>query len=221
MKALKPVLKKIIPLVLFTITLIILILSLYSKGQEEGKNAEDQKEPDWIEQNGQKLLPIYEDLFLDITDLELTSSRVSHYETISVFSSRITYVEPDICTLEVNISNTQGNTTGSGAENDSNMLIEAQFPETPSVLTVSHGRRASYEVVTGDSFEDGHEWVMPGASTEIEAAMQYKEQPIYITLYCEYEPYLVNIEDAQERYEENEETLLEVLDRFVEEPLSL
>lgn len=161
--------------------------------------------------DNQVFLPLTEEWSLNVTDLSVYNLSVSEGDTFTYI--RFNYDKENLCQFDVRIDLSPGS-----------FSTDAGMGE-PEILSVVHDRQPGYEVPMDGG---GHEWIVPGASTTIEAIVKLENKPISpsviepvlgeITIYCEYTPYLTEVSEAEARYNESIEEITELLTLFVPLP---
>lgn len=157
--------------------------------------------------DGKTYLPLIEDLNIDISNFTVSDySVVDAQESAGDFSLpfnkeiNLAY-ENDIALFNVHITVTK--------------TQEVDSPDLkPQIKDIVTELAPSYERLTGDSWEDGHEWIMPGAATKISADLNYQGHHLDIAIYAEHLPYNNNFELAKQFHETHKAKFEEILEKF-------
>ena len=148
--------------------------------------------------DGKEYVQVYENLYLDVEGLEL--DKVDKYVAKENLYHRLDmqYTVEDLAIFVVTVHVEEGE------------LME----EAPAV--VRHDQLPSYEAPTdGENFDNGREWVIPGAMTVIDSEFPYADSVVVkVNIAAEHLPYTTDLEEAKERYEEGPEMFGSVLKRF-------
>lgn len=143
----------------------------------------------------EKYLPLFEGLVLNVSGFEIDEYETWEDEVDIKYRTEIGdfFVEVTATPL---------------VENSKNENLK------PEIISVTHQLNPPYEELLGDSWEDGHAWIIPGASSTITAAIDYKKTHFDIYVTVEYIPRLNTPEEGEKKYLENKEQITEILGRL-------
>ena len=90
----------------------------------------------WLELNGHSYLPIYEDFYVDVSDLDLTAISKMDLPSVSTYQTEFDYDLPALCPLQVKIN---------ARPYDPTLDLEASDALS---LNVTNDQLEAYEVMT-------------------------------------------------------------------------